>query len=106
MVEIPGGVGNKGKFALAMTYAGAPQFSLDEEVFLFLTSPEDSSNSYSVMGFDQGKFSVGNAQDGTQVVARDMNATPVRKGIGMTRGNPQVISLSEFKALVRSYLNK
>ena len=105
-VVIPGGVGNKGKFALAMTYAGAPQFSLDEEVFLFLTSPNDGSNSYSVMSFDQGKFSVGKAQDGEPVVLRDMNTTPVRKGMGMTRGNAQVISLSEFKALVRSYLNK
>jgi hypothetical protein len=105
-VETPGGVGNKGKFALAMTYAGAAQFSLDEEVFLFLTSPEDGSNSYSVMGFEQGKFSVGKAQDGERVVTRDMNTTPVRKGMGLTRGNPQVVSLSEFKALVRSYLNK
>ncbi len=105
-VEVPGGVGNKGKFALAMTYAGAPQFSLDEEVFLFLNSPEDGSNSYSVMGFEQGKFSVGKAQDGEPVVMRDMNTTPVRKGMGMTRGNSQVISLSEFKALVRSYLSK
>jgi hypothetical protein len=105
-VEVPGGVGNKGKFALAMTYAGAPQISPEEEVFLFLTGRDDGSNSYSVMGFDQGKFSVGKAQDGAPVVMRDMNTTPVRKGMGLTRGNTQVISLSEFKALVRSYLNK
>ena len=105
-IVLPGGVGNKGKFALAMTYAGAPQISFDEKVFLFLTGPEDGSTSYSVMGFEQGKFSVGNAQDGEQVVTRDMNTTPVRKGIGLTQGNPQVVSLSEFKALVMSYLNK
>jgi len=105
-VEIPGGVDAQGKFKLAMTYAGAPQISLDEKVFLFLTGPEDGSNSYSVMGFEQGKFSVGNAQDGVPVVTRDMNTTPVRKGIGLTQGNPQVVSLSEFKALVMSYLNK
>jgi len=105
-VEVPGGIGNKGKFALAMTYAGAPQFSQDEKVFLFLNGPDDGSNSYSVMGFEQGKFSVVKAQDEEPVVTRDANSTPVRKGIGMTRGNPQVVSLSEFKALVRSYLNK
>jgi hypothetical protein len=105
-VELPGGIDANRKAPIAMTYAGAPQISLDEKVFLFLIGPDDGSNSYSVMGFAQGKFSVGQANSGEEVVTRDMTKAPVQTGAGAIRGNLQVISLSEFKALVRSYLNK
>ena len=103
---MPGGIDANRKFPVAMTYAGAPQFSLNEEVLLFLTAPVEGANGYSVMGFSQGKFSIGKANEGEKVVMRDMTKTPVQKGAGLTRGNPQVIPLSEFKALVRRYLNK
>ena len=58
------------------------------------------------MGFAQGKFSVGQTSDGEKVVTRDTTKAPVPKVAGLTRGNPQVIPLSEFKALVRRYLNQ
>ena len=103
-VELPGGIDSNRKFPVAMTYAGAPQISLGEKVFLFLIRPDDGSNSYSVMGFAQGKFSVGQANDGEEVVTRDMTRAPVQKGAGAIRGNLQVIPLSEFKEWVRSYL--
>jgi len=105
-VELPGGIDANRKAPIAMTYAGAPQISLDENVFLFLIGPDEGSNSYSVMGFAQGKFSVGKANDGDDVVMPDMNKTQVQKGAGAIRGNLRVVPLSEFKALVRSYLNK
>jgi len=103
-VELPGGVDAKRKFPVAMTHAGAPQISLDEEVFLFLTSSDGGANGYSVMGFAQGKFSIGQASDGEKVVMRDMTREPVQKGAGAIRGNIQVVPLSQFKALVRTYL--
>jgi len=105
-VAVPGGVDYNRKHPIAMTYAGAPQFSIDEEAILFLYGPVEGANSYSVMGLSQGKFSVGQASDGEKFVTRDMTKAPVPKVTGLTRGNPQVISLSEFKALVRSYLNQ
>jgi hypothetical protein len=103
-VELPGGIDSNRKFPVAMTYAGAPQISLDEKVFLFLTGPEDGSTGYSVMGFAEGKFSVGQASDGEKVVMRNMTREPVQKGAGAIRGNIQVVPLSQFKALVRAYL--
>jgi len=106
IVQTPGGIGNRGKFQLAMTYAGAPQFSLGEEAFLFLNSQEGVPNSYSVIGFAQGKFSINQATDGDKVVMRDMTRAPVQKGPGAIRGNLQSVPLAEFKALVMSYLNK
>jgi hypothetical protein len=104
-VEMPGGIGNKGKFKLAMTYAGAPRMSPDEEVFLFLTQGE-GSDVYSVTGFAQGKFSIAQTDTGEKVVTSDMTKAPVQKGPGLTRGNLQAVSLSEFKERVKSYLNK
>jgi hypothetical protein len=104
-VVLPGGIGSKGKFALAMTYPSAPQFSQDENVILFLDAPVVGSNNYTVMGYDQGKFSVNTDTEGEKVVMRGMTTEPVRRGPGAIRGNHQVVSLSEFKAWVRSYLN-
>jgi hypothetical protein len=106
MVELPGGVDSNRRFPVAMTYAGAPQISPTEKVLLFLVRPDEGANSYSVMGFAQGKFSVGQTSDGEEVVTRDMTKAPVPKSPGLTRGNPQVVSLSEFKAWVRSIVNK
>jgi hypothetical protein len=103
-VELPGGIDFNRK--VAMTIAGAPHISPGEKVFLFLFRPDDGANSYSVMGFAQGKYSVGQANDGEEVVTRDMTMAPLQKGAGLTRGNPQVVPLSVFKARVNSYLNK
>jgi hypothetical protein len=103
-VELPGGVDANRKFPVAMTHPSAPQISLDEEVFLFLIPTDEGSNGYSVMGFAQGKFSIGRAADGEKVVMRDMTREPVQKGAGAIRGNIQVVPLSQFKALVRAYL--
>jgi hypothetical protein len=105
-VELPGGIDAKGKFPLAMTYAGAPQISPDEQVVLFLYRPAEDANSYSVMGFSQGKFSVNQASNGEKVVMRDMTKAIVQRGSGAIRGNPQIIPLSEFKEWVRNILNK
>ena len=105
-VELPGGIDINRRFPIAMKYDGAPQISLNEKVFLFLFRPAEGADSYSVMGFAQGKYSIGQANDGEPVVTRDMTNTPVQKGAGLTRGNPQVVPLSHFKKLVESYLNK
>jgi hypothetical protein len=62
------------------------------------------SNSYSVTGFAQGRFSVGQAIDGERVITRDMTRESVKKGAGAIRGNPKVVPLSELKAWVRNLL--
>lgn len=103
-VVLLGGIDPKRK--LAMTYPGAPTMSQDEEVALFL-GPDEVANGYSVVGYSDGKFSIAKDSDGEKLVKREMTRVPVQKGVGMTRGNPpQAIPLSEFKALVQSYLNK
>jgi hypothetical protein len=99
-VELPGGIDPNRK--VAMTIAGAPHISPGEKVFLFLFRPDDGANSYSVMGFAQGKYSVGQTKDGEEVVTRDMSSGPLQKGVGLTRGNHQAIPLSKFKEWVKA----
>jgi len=106
-VAIPGGIDSNRRFPIAMTYAGAPQFSLGEGVVVFLDDTQSEiPDSYSVMGFAQGKFSINKASDGEPVVMRDMTKATVQNGPGAIRGNLQSVRLSEFKEWVRSYLNK
>ena len=106
-VAIPGGIDSNRRFPIAMTYAGAPQFSLGEGVVVFLDDTQSEiPDSYSVMGFAQGKYSINKASDGEPVVMRDMTKATVQTGAGAIRGNLQSVPLSEFKAWVRSYLNK
>lgn len=102
-VELLGGIDSNRKFPVAMTYDDEPQISLDEKVFLFLSSPDDDSINYSVMGF-YGKFSIGKTNDGEEVVTREMIRAPLQKGAGLTRGNLQVVPLSELRERVKKYL--
>src|SRR5262249_20458404 len=57
-VALPGGIAPKGKFPLAMNYPGAPRMFQSEKDILFLTPESEIPDSYAVMGFNQGKFSV------------------------------------------------
>jgi hypothetical protein len=103
-VVLPGGVDSTRRIPVGMTYAGAPQMSPTDEVFLFLIPQEEIANGYAVMGFAAGKFSIARDNEGQPVVTRDATRAPMERGAGMRRGNSQAILLSEFKELVRSYL--
>jgi hypothetical protein len=105
IVEIPGGHGGKGKFQLAMTYPAAPTIAPDEEMALFLVPANDGvANGYSVMGFNAGKSSIVRDVDDKKVVTSVPMKVRAPRVTGLTSGNPQIIELSEFKALVEGYL--
>lgn len=103
-VVLPGGIDSNRKIPVAMTYAGAPQISPAEEVFLFLTDQDEVANGYAVMGFAQGKYSIAEDSAGEKVVTRDMTRAPMQKGVGVARGNLQAVPLPEFKEWVRRYI--
>ncbi len=103
-VTLPGGIDSNRRFPIAMNYAGAPQMSPQESVVLFLTDNGEVENSYAVMGFSAGKFSVVEDSAGEKFVARDLTKEPIQTGAGMRRGNLQVVPLSEFRERVRSLL--
>lgn len=105
-VVLPGGIDFNRPVPIATTYPGAPQISLDERAFLFLTDEDKIPGSYAVMGFAQGKYSVVEDDAGEPVVTRDLTRVRMQKGVGVTRGNFQAVPLSEFKKRVMDYLNK
>lgn len=103
-VVLPGGIDSNRRIPIAMNYAGAPQIAPTEEVFLFLTIQDEVAEGYAVMGFAQGKYSINEDDAGEKVVSRDLTQVRLQKGVGTVRGNVQVVSLSEFKEKVKSYL--
>jgi len=106
-VAIPGGIDSNRRFPIAMTYPGAPQFALGEEVIVFLDDTQSEiPNSYAVMGFPQGKLSVNQGSNGEKVVMSDMTKATVPRGSGAIRGNPQAIPILEFKEWLRKVLNR
>jgi hypothetical protein len=104
-VAMPGGIDANRKFKVAMTYAGAPTMSSNEEVALFLVPAQDEiANAYAVARFAEGKFSIAQTTAGEKFVTRDMTRAPIQKGPGLMRGNTQAISLSEFREMVKNSL--
>lgn len=103
-VALPGGVDQNRSIPVAMTYAGAPTMSPQEEVFLFLTAEDRVPDGYAVSGFAQGKLSVIEDENGQKVVSSDRTKIRGQSGPGATRGNRQFVRLSEFKEKVRGYL--
>ncbi|HEY8460986.1 MAG TPA: hypothetical protein VIM99_11430 [Blastocatellia bacterium] len=104
-VVLPGGIDANRRIPVAMRYAGAPTMAPEEGVVLFLTEDGEVANGYSVVGFSAGKFSVVQDADGEKAVASAPMRVRAPRVTGLTSGNPQVVRLSEFKEMVRSYLN-
>ena len=105
-VVLPGGVDTNRRIPVAMTYAGAPTITPQEDVFLFLATEERVANGYGVMGFAEGKLSVIEDETGQKLVSRDLTKVRGQRGPGVVRGNRQFVPLSEFKEKVRSYLGQ
>jgi len=103
-VVLPGGADSNRRIPVAMTYPGAPTIQPQEDVFLFLTQAGVIANSYAVMGFAQGKFSIVENNQGEKLVSRDLTKVRLQAGAGVVRGNFQTTYLSDFKAKVREYL--
>lgn len=101
VVMLPGGIDANRKIPIAMKHAGAPQIAIGEKVFLFLV-PE-GANSFAVTGFSAGKYSIVDSE-GEPVVTRVPIMKPIERNVGVMRGTPQGILLSEFKKRVEGYL--
>jgi hypothetical protein len=103
-VALPGGIDSNRKHPISMNYPGAPTIEAQEEVALFLTPADNPADTYAVMGYAQGKFSIVNSEAGERMVSRDLSKTPVSRAVGVVRGQQQLIPLSEFKARIKGYL--
>jgi hypothetical protein len=103
-VVLPGGVDLTRRIPVAMTYAGAPQITAQEEVVLFLVGEQAVPNSYAVAEFASGKLSIVKDEGGEQLVSPDPIKPAVNDGPGRVRGSRQLVPLTEFKEKIRGFL--
>ena len=103
-VRLPGGIDARRKFPVSMTYAGAPQIAVGEEVFLFLGSGGASADGLTILGFSQGKFSIVSDESGERMVSRNLSAVTVSSPAGTRRGTASRMPLARFRNEIRGYL--
>ena len=103
-VTLPGGIDVQRRFPIASTYAGAPQIAMQEEVFLFLARRPAFAGEHTVLGFSQGKFSIGHA-NGQKIVSRNLANVMLQSVAGARRGASSDVPLEAFKKEIRGYLN-
>lgn len=105
-VALPGGIDSNRRFPIAMTYAGAPQMKVGEDVFLFLARDARIASGLTVMGFSQGKFSIVADPGGTPFVSRDLTQVTLASPAGTRRGTATRVSLEAFKREIQNYLSR
>lgn len=103
-VVLPGGVDANRPVPVMMSYPGAPQIALEEQVFLFLEDETATLGGYTVVGFSQGKFSIVTDSQGRKGVDRDLTNIDLQSGKGIARGTRTFTSLQEFKQEIQRYL--
>jgi hypothetical protein len=105
-VVLPGGVDSNRSIPVAMTYAGAPNISAEEEVFLFLTKEDSVTGGYAVTGFSEGKYSIVEDEEGNKLVSRDYIKGKVKNSPGVVRGSRQFVPVGSFKNKIKEYLGQ
>ena len=103
-IALPGGADANRKFPIAMTYPGAPQITINEEVMVFLAPEEGITTGLTILGFSQGKFSIVDDEQGEKVVSRNLSAVTLRSPAGTRRGTATRARLADFKNEIRGYL--
>jgi len=105
-VALPGGNDSNRRVPVSMTFAGAPQMTIGENVFLFLSRDADVQSGLIVMGFSQGKFSIVADPAGSPVVSRDLTQVTLQSPTGTQRGTATRVPLENFKREIRAYLSR
>jgi hypothetical protein len=101
-VALPGGVDSHRKFPVAMTYPAAPEIFQQEDVLLFLVPEDLVANSYSVVGFSQGKLTLAENAQGKKVATQDLSALNLQGRTGsIRRGTAKTILLDELRQRIR-----
>jgi len=104
-VRLPGGIDARRKFPVSMTYAGAPQIAMGEEVFLFLGRGGTPADGLTVLGFSQGKFSIVSDESGELMVSRNLSAVTLTSPAGTRRGTASRMPLARFRSEIPDTCN-
>jgi hypothetical protein len=101
-VTLPGGVDSNRRFPVAMTYPAAPVILQQENVLLFLTPEDLVANSYSIVGFSQGKYSLAETPQGKKVASQDLAGLSLQaRGGSFHQGSAKTIQLDDLRQRIR-----
>jgi len=101
-VTLPGGVDSNRRFPVAMTYPAAPVILQQENVLLFLTPEDLVANSYSIVGFSQGKYSLAETPQGKKVATQDLGDLSLQaRGGTFHQGSAKTIQLDDLRQRIR-----
>jgi hypothetical protein len=103
-VLIPGGVDVNRRIPIAMTVPGAPRILPDENVLLFLASDGRVANSYSIVGFSQGKFSLLTGPDGSKRATQSLTDVSLAKAAGTRPGTSGSYPLEQLRREIHDAL--
>lgn len=101
-VVLPGGVDSNRRFPVAMSYPAAPVIYPQEDVLLFLVPEDLVANSYSVVGFSQGKYTLAENAQGEKMATQDLSALNLQGHNGALRhGTAKTLQLDELRQRIR-----
>jgi hypothetical protein len=100
-VVLPGGVDVHRKIPVAMTYPGAPEILVREQVLLFLAPDGLVQDGYSIVGYSQGKFTLMKTSESGLVGTQNLSDLQIQNGSQIVRGGATSISLEQLRARIR-----
>jgi hypothetical protein len=101
-VALPGGVDSNRRFPVAMSYPAAPVILQQESVLLFLTPQDLVANSYSIVGFSQGKFSLAETPQGKKMATQDLAGLSLQaRGGSFHQGSAKTIQIDDLRQRIR-----
>jgi hypothetical protein len=104
-VVLPGGIDASGRIPVALVYPAAPQIFPQEDVLLFLTPQGLVAQGYAVVGFSQGKLSLGLNTQGQKVASQDLSQLNLQGRTGaVTRGRAKTLLLADLRQKIRETL--
>lgn len=104
-VVLPGGVDMNRRFPVMVTYPGAPEIMVREQVLLFLSPDSLVKDGYSIVGYSQGKFTLTETAEaglvGTQSLSGVQVQTQLQTGRQAARGGAASINLQQLREQIR-----
>ncbi|MES1241894.1 MAG: hypothetical protein ABUT39_09775 [Acidobacteriota bacterium] len=100
-VVLPGGVDVHRRIPVAVTYPGAPEILVREQVLLFLTPDNMVRDGFSIVGYSQGKFTLVKTTESGLVGTRNLSDLRLQNGSTVVRGGATSISLEQLRARIR-----
>lgn len=100
-VVLPGGVDVNRRIPVAVTYPGAAEILVREQVLLFLTPDGLVQDGYSVVGYSQGKLTLVETRESGPVGTQNLSDLQLQHGSQIVRGGAVSISLRQLRETIQ-----